>query len=147
MVKKVLRMDLGDRPPFHSLSFVLRAGAWQPANRIGASMDETRSLLWTDLCTSVFPPLSPSLPWEKDTVCSVSFPGALHKQSDQIACTLAAQPQHPNPQLTVSTRVEGLPSLEDELGTLSCARLLPKSTELIFHVLGSKQHHSRWRGW
>ena len=138
-------MDLGDWPPFYSLSFVLRAGAQYTANRIGASVDETRSLLRTDLCTSVFPP-SPSLPWEKNTVCSVSFPGVLHKQWDQTTCMLAAQPQHSNPELMVSTRMEGLPSLEDWLGILSCAQLLPKSTELIFHMLSSKQPHSRWRG-
>lgn len=66
---------------------------------------------------------------------------------DQITCTLAVQPQHPHAELMVSTGMEGLSGLEDGLGTLSCAQLLPKSTELIFHVLGSKQHHSRWRGW
>lgn len=139
-------MDLGDWPPFYSLSVVLRAGTQHPTNRIGAFVDEANSLLWTDLCTSVFPS-SPSLPGEKNTVCSVSLPGALHKHWDQTACTLAAQPRHPNPELMVSTRLEGLPSLEDGLGTLSCARLLLQSTELFFHVLSSKQWHSRWWGW
>jgi len=102
-----------------------------------------------DLCCEqiclhlVFPPLPP-YHMEKTTVGSVSFPGALHKQWDQTACTLAAQPQHPNP---VSTRMVGPPNLEEELGTLSCARLLLKSTELIFDVLSLKQHHWHWRGW
>lgn len=119
-------MDLGHRPPFYSLSFMLRAAAQYPANRIGPSADETRPLLWTDPCTSPSPPLPP-YHGKKNTVCSVSFPHAPHKQWDQTACILVAQPQHQNPELMVSTRTEGLPSLEDGLGTLRCAWLLLKS--------------------
>lgn len=36
-------MDLGDWPPFYSLSVMLRAGAQHPANRIGEFVDEANS--------------------------------------------------------------------------------------------------------
>ena len=112
---------------------MLRAGAQYPTNRIEASTDETRSLLWTDLSTSGFPP-SPSLSHGKNysrlRLISRRTAQAMRSDCLHVSCSApASEPcQHQDGGATKSGRGAWYPQLcsapaEEHRVNFRCAQL------------------------